>query len=152
MGCESNGSILLCISPCRLGKSWCVQPQVNGIPSSRRLVIVSARSSACGANNSTWSDIFIESTLMRYGHSNGGLIGITLNDKAIALLAHSLHSYSLLVRNLTSVQNELSKNPMHGSRLTTLTEESCGKGNTGALTYLTHLVIMPLCSALYLER
>ena len=62
MGCESNGSILICIYSCRLGKSWCVQPQVNGIPSNRRLAIVSARSDACGASNSTWSDMFIEST------------------------------------------------------------------------------------------
>ena len=46
---------------------------------------------------------------MRYGHSKGDLTGITLNDMAVALLAHSLHSCSPLVRNLTSVQNELSK-------------------------------------------
>ena len=29
---------------------------------------------------------------MRYGHSKGDLTGITLNDMAVALLAHSLHS------------------------------------------------------------
>ena len=90
------------------------QPQVNGIPSNRRLTIVSARSDVCGATNSTRSDIFIESTLMRYGHSNGGLAGITLNDKTVAVLAHSLHSRSQLVRNRTSVQNELSKDPSSG--------------------------------------
>ena len=69
MGCESNGSILLCISSCsrRLGKSWCVQHQVNGIPSNIRLAIVSARSDVCGASNSTWSDMFIESTSTPYG-------------------------------------------------------------------------------------
>ena len=66
------------------------------------------------ATNSTWSDIFIESTLMRYGHSKSGLTGITLNNKAVALLAHSLHSRSPLVCNLTSVQNELSKDPSSG--------------------------------------
>ena len=37
---------------------------------------------------------------------------------------------------------------MHGSRLTTLTEGSCGKGNTSALINLTHLVILPLCSSI----
>ena len=105
---ESNGSILLCISSYRLGMSWCVQTEVNGIPSNRRLVIGSARSDICGATNSTWSDIFIESTLMRYGHSKGGLTGITLNDMAVALFR------SPLVRNLTSVQNELSKDPSSG--------------------------------------
>ena len=113
MGCESNVSILICISPCRIGKSWCVQPHVNGIPSNRRLTIVSVRSDVCGATNSTWSDIFNKSTFMRYGHSKGGLTGITLNDKAIALLAHSLHSCSQLVRNSTSVQNEVSKDRTH---------------------------------------
>ena len=111
---ESNDSILLCISSRRLGMSWCVQPQFNGIPSNRRLAIGSARSDICGATNSTWSDIFIESTLMRYGHSKGGLTGIALNDMAVALLAHSLHSRSPLLRNLTSVQNELSKDPSSG--------------------------------------
>ena len=31
-------------------------------PSNIRLAIVSARSDVCGASNSTWSDMFIEST------------------------------------------------------------------------------------------
>ena len=114
VGCESNGSILLCISSCRLGMSCCVQLQVNGIPSNIRLPIGSARSDICGTTNSTWSDIFIESTLMRYGHSKDGLTGITLNNKAVALLAHSLHSRSPLVCNLTSVENELPKDPSSG--------------------------------------
>ena len=34
-----------------------------------------------------------------------------MNDNAIALLAHSLHSCNQLVRNLTSMRNELSKDP-----------------------------------------
>ena len=62
VGGESNGSMLLGISSCKLGKSWCVQPQINGIPSNRRLSIVSPRSDVCGASKSTWSGIFIEST------------------------------------------------------------------------------------------
>ena len=57
--------------------------------------------------------MFIESTFMRYGHSEGGLTRITLNKKAIALLAHSLHFCSQLVRNLTSMRNELSKDLTH---------------------------------------
>ena len=48
---------------------------------------------------------------MRY--SKHGLIGITLNDKALALLAHSLHSCIQLVRNLTSVHNVLSNDRTH---------------------------------------
>ena len=62
MGCESNGSVLICISSSKLGKSWCVQAHVNGIPFNRRLAIVSARSDVCCASNSTWSDMFNEST------------------------------------------------------------------------------------------
>ena len=50
---------------------------------------------------------------MMYGHSQGGLTGITLNDNAIALLAHNLHSCSQLVRNLTSMRNEFSKDSTH---------------------------------------
>ena len=42
--------------------------------------------------------MFIESTFMRYGHSQGGLTGISLNDNAIALLAHILHYCSQLIR------------------------------------------------------
>ena len=42
--------------------------------------------------------MLIESTFMRYGHSQGGLTGISLNDKAILLLAHSLHFCSQLIR------------------------------------------------------
>ena len=131
-----------------------VQPLVNGIPSSIRLAIVSAMSDVCGSPDSTWSDKFIESTFMRYGHSQGGLTGITLNDKAIALLAHRLYSCIQLVRNLTSMRMNCPRtrpiiwmNPMHGSRLTTLIEGSCGTGDTtitSALIYLTHVVSMPL--------
>ena len=75
---------------CRLAMSWCVQPQVNGIPSNRRLAIGSTRSDICGATNSTWSDIFIESTLMRYGNSKGGLTGITLNDMGSSSIGSQL--------------------------------------------------------------
>ena len=49
----------------------CIQPQVNGIPSNIRLAIVSARSDICGASNSTWSDMFIESTSTPMAISSG---------------------------------------------------------------------------------
>ena len=67
----------------------------------------------CGASNSTWSDMFIESTFMRYGHSHGGLTGITLNDNATARWALSLHSCSQLIRDLTTMRDELSKDLTH---------------------------------------
>ncbi len=36
--------------------------------------------------NAIWSDMFIETTFMRYGHGPGGLIGITLNQSALTRL------------------------------------------------------------------
>ena len=51
-----------------------VQAQCNGISSNIRLAMVSSTSYVCGASNSTWFDMFIESTFMRYGHIQGGLI------------------------------------------------------------------------------
>ena len=55
----------------------------NSIPSNIgayvRFAIVSAMSDVCGASNSTWSGMFIESTFMQYGHCEGDLTGITLN-------------------------------------------------------------------------
>ena len=57
--------------------------------------------------------MFIKSTFMQHGYNQGGLRGITLSDKAIALLAHSLHSCNQLVRNLTFMRDELSKDLTH---------------------------------------
>ena len=37
-----------------------------------------------GLWNAIWSDMFIETTFMRYGHAPGGLTGITLNEHAVA--------------------------------------------------------------------
>lgn len=31
--------------------------------------------------NGIWSDIFIESTFMRYGHGPAGIVGVTLKDR-----------------------------------------------------------------------
>ena len=41
------------------------------MPSNRRLAIVSARSDVCCASNSTWSDMFIESTSTPIALSSG---------------------------------------------------------------------------------
>ena len=67
----------------------------------------------CGASNSTWYDMFIESTFMWYGHSQGGLIGITLNDNATKRWALRLDSCSQLVRDLTTVRDDLSEHSTH---------------------------------------
>ena len=36
---------------------------------------------ASGASNSTWSDMIIESTFMRYGHSQGGTLTMSILQK-----------------------------------------------------------------------
>jgi len=44
-----------------------------------------------GIWNGIWSDQFIESTFMRYGHSSGGIIGITLKEETLKVWALSRH-------------------------------------------------------------
>ena len=36
-----------------------------------------------GLWNGIWSDIFIETTFMRYGHEAGGIVGITLQPAIV---------------------------------------------------------------------
>ena len=67
----------------------------------------------CGASNSTWSDMFIESTFRWYGHGQGGLTGITLNNNATKRWTLSLHSCSQLIRDLTTIQDDLFEHPTH---------------------------------------
>ncbi|KAJ4947494.1 hypothetical protein JOQ06_009529 [Pogonophryne albipinna] len=45
----------------------------------------------CRIWNGLWSDQFIESTFMRYGHSAGGIIGITLKPEALKIWVLSRH-------------------------------------------------------------
>ena len=116
VGCESNGSILLCVSQCKLCKVWYVLPQVSGIPTEVQSLFLQGEHTVrhvCGASNSAWSDMFIESTFMWYGYSQDGLIGIKLNDNATKRLAPSLHSCSQLVRDLTTMRDDLSEHPTH---------------------------------------
>ena len=49
-----------------------------------------------GIWNAIWSDMFIESTFMRYGHHAGGLTGLTLKPSAVTRWALSLHTCSQL--------------------------------------------------------
>ena len=65
------------------------------------------------ASNSTWSDMFLESTFMRYGHSQGGLTGITSNDNAMKRWALRPHSFSKSIHDLTLMRDDLLDNPTH---------------------------------------
>ena len=54
----------------------------------------------CGLWNGIWSDMFIETTFMRYGHAPGGVIGITLKPETLKVWAWSLHTCSRLEADL----------------------------------------------------
>ena len=55
--------------------------------------------------NGIWSDMFIESTFMRYGHGPGGIIGITLKPSALNRWALSLHTCSQLMKDVSSISD-----------------------------------------------
>ncbi len=57
-----------------------------------------------GIWNAIWSDMFIESTVMRYGHGPGGLIGITLRPNAVKRWALSMHICSQLVQGIVEMK------------------------------------------------
>ena len=60
-----------------------------------------------GASNATWSDMYIETTFMRFGHSQGGLTGITLNSNATKRWALSLHSCSLIIHDIQAMRDNI---------------------------------------------
>ena len=53
-----------------------------------------------GIWNGIWSDMFIESTFMRYGHGAGGIVGLTLQPAALKKWAHSLHICGQLTKDV----------------------------------------------------
>jgi len=57
-----------------------------------------------GIWNAIWSDMFIESTFMRYGHESGGLTGLTLKPSAVTRWALSLHICSQLHSDLVAMK------------------------------------------------
>ncbi|KAH3748885.1 hypothetical protein DPMN_183374 [Dreissena polymorpha] len=58
-----------------------------------------------GLWNGIWSDMFIETTFMRYGHGPGGIIGITLKESALKRWALSLHICSHLIQDIKCTRN-----------------------------------------------
>ena len=68
---------------------------------------------AASATNSTWSDMFIKTTFMRYGHSQGGLTGITPIDNATQCWAISLLICSSLISYITAMRNQTLRTLAH---------------------------------------
>ena len=56
-----------------------------------------------------WSDMYIESTFMRYGHSPGGIIGITSKPSTLNRWKISLHLCSQIVRDVLEMKDESRK-------------------------------------------
>ena len=56
--------------------------------------------------NEIWSDMFIESTFMRYGHGPGSLMRITLSLDALKMWELSLHLCSCLIKDVADLRNE----------------------------------------------
>ena len=54
--------------------------------------------------NGIWSNMYIETTFMRYGHEAGGLIGITLQPSAVARWALSVHICTQLRGDLAATK------------------------------------------------
>ena len=52
-----------------------------------------------------WTDMFMETTFMCYGHGPGGLIGIMLNEKAVNRWAMSQHICSRLMKDVAGISN-----------------------------------------------
>ena len=59
-----------------------------------------------GLCNGIWTDMYIESTVMRYGHSNGGIIGLTLQPETLKIRALGLHIQSRVVEDMTNMSDQ----------------------------------------------
>ena len=75
--------------------------------------------------------MFIETMFMRYGHGPGGLIGITLNEKAVHRWAMSLHICSRFMKDKADLNDYSSVDNTsdwhHGSNMLKMTGNSLGK-------------------------
>ena len=56
--------------------------------------------------NGIWSDMAIETTSMRYGHGQSGIIGITLRPETLKTWAYSLHACNTVVSNLDAMRTQ----------------------------------------------
>lgn len=59
-----------------------------------------------GVFNGIWSDMAIETTYMRYGHGQSGIIGITLKPETLKTWAYSLHSCNTIISHLDHMRTQ----------------------------------------------
>ena len=56
--------------------------------------------------NAIWSDMFIETTFMRYGKGPGGLIGVTLDQTSVKKWANGLHISTQILNDLEAMRDK----------------------------------------------
>ena len=61
-----------------------------------------------GIFNGIWSDMAIESTFMRYGHSKARIVGITLKPETLKMWAYSLHICHSILNDLSEMRDNVS--------------------------------------------
>ena len=72
------------------------------------------RRHAASATNSTWSDMFSETTFMRYGHNQGGLTEISPKDNAMQRWSIRLHTCSsYVISYITAMRNQTHRTLAH---------------------------------------
>ncbi|KAK3727318.1 hypothetical protein QZH41_005489, partial [Actinostola sp. cb2023] len=90
-----NGNIITSVlsnKPTNL-KKFQVTHQLTGLSDvlASTFAVVPKMLSVSGLWNGIWSDMFIETTFMHYGHGPGGIIGITLKPETLKTWALGLH-------------------------------------------------------------
>ena len=59
-----------------------------------------------GLFNDIWSDMAIQTTFMRYGHGQSGIIGIPLRPETLKTWAYSLYACNTVVRHLDQMRTQ----------------------------------------------
>jgi hypothetical protein len=59
-----------------------------------------------GLWNEIWSDMWIETTFMRYGHGPNCIIGITLKPETLKRWAYSMHTCSMIVQDVADMSDD----------------------------------------------
>ena len=58
-----------------------------------------------GIRNAIWHDMFIETTFMKYGHGQRGIIGNTLKPETLNIWRLSLHTCSRLEEDMSAISS-----------------------------------------------
>ena len=62
-----------------------------------------------GIWNFIWSDMMIETTVVRFGHDPNGMTGLTFNEKSFSCWAKSFNLFSVIESNLLDFKEALRK-------------------------------------------